>query len=316
MTVQLGASIDIDGSVRDARPRREISLRRRTADTLASDGPHHCFMQQHRVSVVIPALNEAENLPHVLPHIPDWVDEVLIVDGLSTDGTPDTANQLWSKLRRRWDDPRLRIVMQQKRGKGAALRAGFEAATGDIIVMLDADGSTNPREIPRFVGALLSGADFAKGSRFLQGGGTADMPVYRQLGNWGFVTLVRLLFGGRYTDLCYGYNAFWRHAIHQLELDGDGFEIETMMNVRALKAGLRLTEVPSFEAARVYGEGRLRTIPDGWRVLKSIYREWRAAKTWEKSASRGEPAAVMQFPTSGSPVGISQRQAESFAESR
>jgi glycosyltransferase involved in cell wall biosynthesis len=162
----------------------------------------------------------------------------------------------------------------ENRGKGAALRSGFKVAKSDIIVMLDADGSTDPGEIPAYVSALLSGADFAKGSRFAQGGGTADMPWYRRFGNWCFVTLVRLLFGGSYTDLCYGYNAFWADVLPALNLDGDGFEIETIMNVRALRTKLKIVEVPSFEDRRRYGEGRLRTIPDGWRVLKAIFREW------------------------------------------
>ena len=223
------------------------------------------FIRQPTVSVVIPALNEAENLPHVLPRIPRWVAEVLLVDGHSTDETVAVARQLW---------PEIRVITQEGQGKGAALRSGFAAATGDIIVMLDADGSTDPAEIPAFVGTLLAGADFAKGSRFLQGGGTADMPFYRKLGNWGFVLSVRLLFGGSYSDLCYGYNAFWKRVLPQLQLDGDGFEIETMMNVRALRNGLKIAEVPGFETLRVYGTGHLRTIPDGWRVLKTIIREW------------------------------------------
>jgi hypothetical protein len=217
-----------------------------------------------RVSVVIPALNEAANLAHVLPRIPTWVYEVLLVDGHSTDGTVETALRLL---------PSIRIVPEQGKGKGAALRTGFAAARGDIIVMLDADGSTDPSEIPAFVGALVAGADFAKGSRFVQGGGTADMPYYRRLGNWALLTAVRLLFGGSFSDLCYGYNAFWRRVLPDLALDGDGFEIETMMNVRALRAALKITEVASFEAERVNGTSRLRTIPDGWRVLKTIVRE-------------------------------------------
>ncbi len=139
--------------------------------------------------------------------------------------------------------------------------------------MLDADGSTDPGEIPSFVGALLAGADFAKGSRFAEGGGTADMSHLRRFGNWGFTTLVKVLFGGNYSDLCYGYNAFWRRVLPTLALDGDGFEIETIMNVRALRAGLRVAEVPSFEAERIHGESNLRTFPDGWRVLKAIGRE-------------------------------------------
>ncbi len=217
------------------------------------------------ISVIVPALNEAQNLSHVLPLIPADVLEVLLIDGESTDDTVAVATQLL---------PSIRIVQQQGRGKGAALRTGFAAARGDIIVMLDADGSTDPREIPAFVHALtVGGADFAKGSRFMKGGGTADMPRHRRIGNGAFVILVRLLFGGGYTDLCYGYNAFWRRVVPLLDLDGDGFEIETMMNVRALKVGLAVAEVPSFESARVYGQGRLRTIPDGIRVLRAIMRE-------------------------------------------
>jgi len=243
-----------------APDRVDRSPRRRAEQVVGS------VLSQSRntVSVVIPAMNEAENLPYVLPRIPAWVHEVILVDGYSTDGTVAVARQLWDGIR---------IVRQQGRGKGAALRSGFAAATGDIIVMLDADGSTDPAEIPIFLGALLAGADFVKGSRFLQGGGTSDMPLHRKLGNWGFALGVRMLFGGIYSDLCYGYNAFWRRVLPFLELYGDGFEIETIMNVQALRSGLKVVEVPSFEAERVHGEGRLRTIPDGWRVLKTIVRE-------------------------------------------
>lgn len=221
-------------------------------------------LRRPTVSIVIPALNEAENLPYVLPRIPPWVHEVLLVDGHSTDGTAEVARSLY---------PGIRIIDQHGRGKGAALRSGFAAATGDIIVMLDADCSMDPAEIPVFCATLLAGADFVKGSRFVQGGGTTDMPFYRKFGNWCFVVLVRLLFGGHFSDLCYGYNAFWARVLPRLDLDGDGFEIETMMNVRALRAGLKVVEVPSFEARRRYGVGRLRTIPDGWRVLTTILRE-------------------------------------------
>lgn len=222
-------------------------------------------MARPTVSVVIPALNEAENLPYVLRDIPtDYVDEVILVDGHSTDETVAVARAIM---------PDIRVIEQPGKGKGDALRVGFAAATGDIIVAIDADGSTDPREIPAYVGALLAGADYVKGSRFLQGGGTDDMPLYRQAGNWGLTLLVRILFGGKYTDLCYGYNAFWRHVLPLLALDADGFEIETLMNIRALRAGLKVAEVCSFEAPRIHGEGRLRAIPDGWRVLKTIVRE-------------------------------------------
>lgn len=213
-------------------------------------------------------MNEALNLPHVLPLIPADIHEVILVDGRSVDGTIDVARALL---------PTIRIVIEEQPGKGAALRAGFRAATGDIVVMLDADGSADPTEIPRFVDALVKGADFAKGSRFLEGGGSADITALRSLGNAGFTVLVRILFGGRYTDLCYGYNAFWRSVHPLLELDVPGFEIETLMGITALRHGLRVTEVPSFEARRLHGTSNLRTFRDGVRVLGTILRERFAA---------------------------------------
>lgn len=163
-----------------------------------------------RVSVIIPTVNEAKNLPHVLPRIPGWVDEVVLVDGNSADDTIAVARLLM---------PEIVVIEQPRLGKGAALAAGFAAARGDIIITLDADGSADPDEMAGFVGALMAGADFVKGSRFLQGGDTRDMEWYRRLGNWGLLQLVRLRFGGRYSDLCYGYNAFWRDVLPHLRVE-------------------------------------------------------------------------------------------------
>ena len=223
------------------------------------------WLQDCRVSVVVPALNEADNLEHVLPRMPPWVHEVILVDDHCTDDTVAVARQLM---------PSIRVVANHRPGgKGNALRTGFEAATGDVIVQIDADGSEAPEEIPAFVGAIMAGADYAKGTRFVPGGGTSDMTLLRRWGNKVFVLLVRLLFGARFTDLCYGYNAFRADAIRRLDLDADGFEIEAMLNVRAHKAQLRIREVPSFETERVCGVGRLVTFPDGWRVLKTILTE-------------------------------------------
>jgi glycosyltransferase involved in cell wall biosynthesis len=252
------------------------------AQNAADSAPLFLTRSSHpRVSVIIPALNEAENLRYVLPRVPDWVHEVLLIDGNSTDMTVEVARSL---------RPDIRIVQQQGRGKGAALRTGFNAATGEIIVMLDADGSTDPAEIPAFVGTLLAGADFVKGSRFLQGGGTSDMSLHRKFGNWAFVVASRLLFGGNYSDLCYGYNAFYARILPQIDLDGDGFEIETQMNLRVLRAGFKVAEVPSFEADRIHGVSNLRTIPDGWRVLKTMIKE-RLRTNLGAAAPRGNQVA-------------------------
>jgi glycosyltransferase involved in cell wall biosynthesis len=201
---------------------------------------------------------------------------VILVDGHSTDGTPETARQLL---------PDVRIVEQTRSGKGNALACGFAAATGDIIVMIDADGSTDPTEIPRFVSALTAGADFAKGSRFAPGAGSSDITPLRRFGNRMLGLFVNTLFGTSYSDLCYGYNAFWaRHVpVFDLSADtpgqetvwGDGFEIETLLNLRAATAGLAIAEVPSYEHARIHGTSNLNTFRDGQRVLRTILIERR-----------------------------------------
>jgi glycosyltransferase involved in cell wall biosynthesis len=227
-----------------------------------------------RVSLVIPALNEARNLPHVFAQLPRDLYEVVLVDGNSRDGTIEVARSL---------RPDIRIVRQNRRGKGNALACGFAACRGDIIVMLDADGSTSPAEIPRFLEALVAGADFAKGSRFVEGGGSSDLTSLRRTGNRLLSAAVNALYGTSYSDLCYGYNAFWSGCLPLLGLDpgrsgddeerrlwGDGFEVETLINIRIAKADLRVTEVASYELNRLHGVSNLNTFSDGLRVLRTI----------------------------------------------
>lgn len=248
------------------------------------------------VSLVIPALNEERNIADVLRRIPSFVGEVILVDGHSTDRTIEVAREL---------RPDIRVVAQTGRGKGNALACGFAVCTGDIIVMLDCDGSTDPSEILRFVAALRTGADFAKGSRFIQGGGSADLTRIRRLGNRLLSVMVKVSFRTWFSDLCYGYNAFWRHCLPALGLEhelaphddpntmrwGDGFEVETLINVRVAKSGLRIVEVPSFESKRVYGESNLRAVRDGWRVLQTIVRE-RRRRVAAKRIVSSPPVAV------------------------
>jgi glycosyltransferase involved in cell wall biosynthesis len=217
-----------------------------------------------RVSILIPALNEARNLPHVFARLPDDVFEVVLVDGGSVDDTVEVARSL---------RPHVRVVQQDGRGKGNAIACGLDACEGEIVVMLDADGSTDAAEIPRFVEALKNGADFAKGSRFMNGGGSSDITALRRTGNRVLCMLVNLLYGTRYTDLCYGYNAFWRSSLQRVQVDCDGFEVESLLTVRASKLGLATIEVPSYESCRIHGESNLRTLPDGCQVLKTILRE-------------------------------------------
>src|SRR5215212_481186 len=214
-----------------------------------------------RVSVVIPTLNEEKNLPHVFTRLPEGLHEVIVVDGHSTDATVAVARRL---------RPGVRVITQPGRGKGNALAAGFAACTGDIVVTMDADGSTDPAEIPRFVAALCHGADFVKGSRFAQGGGSSDITRLRRLGNRALNALVNALYHTSYTDLCYGYNAFWARCLPYMRVDCDGFEVETLVNVRIAKAGLIIHEVPSHERNRIHGNSHLNAMRDGTRVLVTI----------------------------------------------
>jgi glycosyltransferase involved in cell wall biosynthesis len=249
-----------------------------------------------RVSVVIPALNEARNLPHVFARLPPDVHEVIVVDGLSVDDTIAVARQL---------RPDVRIVLQSRRGKGNALACGFAAASGDIIAMIDADGSADPEEIPRFVQALVEGAEFAKGTRFARGGGSDDITRLRALGNRVLVGFVNLCHGSHYTDLCYGYNAFWRRLVPLLGLDadspappnggrlwGDGFEVETLIHLRVAAAGLAVTEVPSFEHSRIHGVSNLNAAQDGFRVLRTILAELRRSHRMRRGGRALAAAAV------------------------
>ena len=219
------------------------------------------------VSVVIPAKNEELSLPHVLRALPAGIEEVILVDGASTDRTVEVAREI---------RPDIRVVDQTGQGKGDALACGFAACRCEVIVTLDADGSTDPSEIPIYVGALLAGADFVKGSRHAVGGGSADFTRFRRWGDHGLSLIVNLLYRTRHTDVTYGYNAFWRSCLPQLAVDCPGFEVETLMTIRATKAGLRVSEVPSYEQRRLYGQSNLRAMRDGWRILRMLLRERRA----------------------------------------
>jgi glycosyltransferase involved in cell wall biosynthesis len=251
------------------------------------------------VSVIIPARNEAANLPHVFSTLPPWVDEIILVDGHSVDDTVAVTQALC---------PQAKVIAQSGRGKGDALLAGFTAATGDIIVTIDADGSTDGAEMIQFVGALVAGADFAKGSRFSGSGGSDDITGVRRYGNRLLSVLVNRMFKTQFTDLCYGYNAFWARHLDALDLNCAGFEVETLMNIRAAKVGLKIHEVASHERCRIFGASNLRAARDGWRILKVILRERFSAPA---SRVRGGLAALEPSPvTSGVLAGATEASGE------
>ncbi len=233
-------------------------------------GPDRRRSRKTLVTVVVPAMNEEWNIGQVLSRLPDDLHEVILVDGNSQDGTIAAAERAY---------PGIRVLSQNGRGKGDAFRTGFAAVTGNLVVMLDADGSADPAEIPSFVEALEAGADFAKGSRFLPGGGSTDITRLRSLGNTFLSGTANLLHGTHFTDLCYGYNAFWARCLPFISLDVPGFEVETLINLRIASSGMKITEVPSYEADRISGQSNLNTFRDGFRVLGTILREARRRRS-------------------------------------
>jgi glycosyltransferase involved in cell wall biosynthesis len=238
--------------------------------------------QPETVSLVIPVKDEARNVAWVLRRLPPSIDEVILVDGHSTDDTVEVARAV---------RPDIVVVQERGPGKGAAMRTGMDLARGDVIVLIDADGSMDPRELGRYVDAAHD-CELVKGSRFAVSGGSDDISLLRRLGNRALLGLVNLLYGARLTDLCYGFCAVRRTALPALALRSEGFEIETEMTVRALRAGLRIREVPSFEAPRRYGDSHLRTMRDGWRVLRTLLVE----RIRREAAANGDAVAPARPP--------------------
>lgn len=269
-----------DGLILTGADGKPIVDRRRPRNERRPENP--------RVSVVVPCLNEAANIREILPYLVNFY-EVIVVDGNSTDGSAEAAREAL---------PSAKVINQTRKGKGNAMACGFAEVTGDAIVMFDIDGSADPHEIPRFIKALTDGADLAKGSRFCPGGGSQDITLVRSWGNTGLNMIASVLTNTRFTDLCYGYNAFWADQLYMLDLpeieahheaemvQGDGFEIEALIIGRFALSGASITEVPSFEYDRYHGRTNLNTFKDGFRVLWTIIQDRAYARQIRSIAKR------------------------------
>jgi len=224
------------------------------------------------ITVIIPTLNEEENIAQTIRELNQMgYHNILVVDANSTDRTVEIAKESGAS-----------VTVQNGMGKGAALRQVFNNGfAGDVIVTMDADGSTDPREIPQFVEAIDSGADLVKGSRFLLPGYSQDITLVRRIGNRLFLWLVNLLWSANYTDLCYGFEAFRKDALEKLSpfLKSTNFEIETEILIKARKFGLKITEVPSIELRRRHGKSNLSILRDGFRILRTIIDEFVSRST-------------------------------------
>lgn len=226
-----------------------------------------------RVSIVIPALDAATNVHFVLRQLPD-ADEVILVDGGSADGTPDAARQA---------RPDVRVLSVPGASRAAALAAGFEAASGDVILTLPIDGSANPDEVPAFVAALVAGADVAKGSRYV-GSAAAQLPGERALA-W----LGRRVNGTGLSDLAHGFYGFWadQRALLALPTDGRSWSLQVDVTVacQLARAGARIVQVPSRRMVPLFGNDEV----SGWTTfglsVRGVLAERRRARACHTTTS-------------------------------
>lgn len=225
-----------------------------------------------KVSLIIPAKNEEQNIISILNKIPDFISEIIVIDGNSSDKTFQLANNY---------SPKVKVYKQRTSGKGAALSLGFNLASGDFLVALDADGSNDPQELQLFIEKFKEGYELIKGSRYIKQGGSEDLTIFRSFGNIFLTKIANFLFSTKWTDLAYGYVGITKNLASKLKiLDfdlkrnifgyGTGFEIESLICCRAAKNNSKIIEIPSFEKKRVYGSSNLKSIPDGSRALSAI----------------------------------------------
>ncbi|QKW11207.1 glycosyltransferase family 2 protein [Streptomyces sp. NA04227] len=215
------------------------------------------------MSLVIPVRDESPGLDQLLREVPGCVGEIVLV---YHGPGPHPASPAPSSAAA----PRIRRICPGVGSGGEAgeiIHEGLRVAVGEFVVLIDADGSMRPGEIPHYVHYLESGYDFVKGSRFIAGGDSPGYPLARRAGHRALLSVARLLYGQRLTDIWYGFCAFRRDFLRLLPLRPDGVEPGAWMVVHALHYGLRIAEVPSVELPRRFDTYRLRTLHDGWRIL-------------------------------------------------
>lgn len=219
-----------------------------------------------KVTLIIPALNEEGCIGQTIQEIPrDYVDEVIVVDGHSIDNTVQEAREALG--------PNDKVIIQKRPGFGGALLDALDEAQGGVVIIMDADGSHNPNDIPK----LLSKFDensVVVASRYAKGGRSDDDTFVRWFGNWLFTKLIRITRGINITDSLYFFFAISRENFKKLNLKSQGFAICIEFLVKAKRAGLKIEEVPAIERPRLAGESKVNAFRDGIKILRAILRKY------------------------------------------
>jgi len=219
-------------------------------------------------TLIIPAKNEEGAIGKVLQEIPKkLVQQIIVVDGRSKD---KTIREVRANLRRGKDI----LMIQKSNGYGGAFIEGIKQTKGNIIIMMDADGSHNPADIPFLIKKIEEGYEYVMASRYMVGSKSYDDTFIRWLGNKVFTLLTNIIHGTRVTDSLYLYTAITKKGLDQLKLTSPGFEFCTEILVKAHNAGLRFAEVPAIERKRYHGDSKVNALLDGLRILKMIFKKY------------------------------------------
>ena len=221
-----------------------------------------------KVTLILPAKNEEGCIGKVLQEVPKkLVDEILVIDGHSTD---NTVKEVEKYLRPRKD----KIITQKSRGYGGAFIEGIKEASGDVIIMMDADGSHNPADIPFLLNKIKEGYDYVMSSRYTAGARSFDDTFIRWLGNQLFTKITNIVHNMHVTDSLYLLTAVKKKDLEKLNLKCKGFEFCTEVIIKASNAGLRFAEISAIERARYNGDSKVSVFTDGLKILMMIFKKY------------------------------------------
>lgn len=237
-------------------------------------------------TLAVLVLDEIDAIRQVLPRIDRaWVDEIIVVDGGSTDGTIEYCESIG-----------FRVLRQKRRGYGSGMRELIEIATGDIIIEFMGDGNCKVETIPLLVEKIEEGYDLVIGSRYMPGAKSFDDTPVTRFGNWCFTHLINVLFGASYKDAMMGYRAYRKAAFQQLEMDSPGLCFPTQGAIQFARFGFRVTEIPSDEPARLGGVRKAQNVKTGIElcsmIAKEAYREYVLRSSRDARAGRAAHRAA------------------------